>query len=90
VKRNQQPSCRPDEHVLLTLLLVDVGKEQRQQEGSCQQNGRSHIDMIQQVAAPTYTAASVENSRELRDVYLRIQASFLAFNSRQIRYKTGP
>ena len=81
MKRNQQPTGSPHEHVFLALLLVDIGKEQRQQEGSCQENGRGHIDMNQQVTAPTSKATYVENSRELQGVRGRIQVSFVAVNA---------
>lgn len=66
MQSNGQPPSRPHHQVLLALLLVDVGKEERQQEGSCQEDGRRHIDVNQQVTAPTPDATSVENSRDLQ------------------------
>jgi hypothetical protein len=65
----------------LALLLVNIGKEQRQQERSCQENGRRHIDMNEQVTAPTSKATYFENSRELQGVRWRIQVSFVAVNA---------
>jgi hypothetical protein len=65
---------------LLALLLIDVGKEQRQQEGSCQENGRRHIDVDQQVTAPTPDATCVENSRDLQGIRVRIRPSFVEVN----------
>ena len=55
--------------------------KQTQQERSCQENGRRHIDMNEQVTAPTSKATSVENSRELQGVRWRIQVSFVAVNA---------
>ena len=81
MKRYQQPSRSPYEHIFLAFLLMHVGKEQRQKEGACQEHGRSHIDMAQQVIAPTEIAdTSVENSRKLRGARLRVRSSFVAVN----------
>jgi hypothetical protein len=89
MKRHQQPSRSPHEHVFLAFLLVYVGKEQRQQEGACQEHGRGHIDMAQQVIAPAdISDTSVENSRKLRGARRRIRSSFVAVNV-LIPSKTG-
>ena len=80
MKRSQQPTRSPHEHIFLALLLVNIGKEQRQQESSCQENGCGHIDMNEQVTVPTSKATYVENSRELQGVRWRIQSSFVEVN----------
>ncbi len=89
MQRYEQPPPRPHQHVLLTLLLIDVGKEQRQQEGSCQEDRRRHIDVDQQVTAPTPDTTSVENSRDLQGFRVRIRPSFVEVNARRRLRKKG-